>query len=52
MGGLNMLEISKFVSALKVTRIHRVYLNNDAPWVNLASYYINIVSVLFKKYHK
>ena len=48
MGGLNMVEISKFISALKVTWVHRMYLNNDAPWVNLASYHIKTVSLLFK----
>ena len=42
-----MLELYDFIGALKITWIHRIYLNNDAPWVNLASYYIKTVSKLF-----
>ena len=45
--GLSMLELYDFIGALKITWIHRIYLNNDAPWVNLASYYIKTVSKLF-----
>ena len=48
-GGMNMVDINNFITALKTTWIRRMYLNNDAPWVHLATHYIRSVSKLF--YH-
>ena len=34
-GGLNMINLTSYICALKTTWIHRVYNNMNAPWVNV-----------------
>ena len=35
-GGLKMIDLEYFIKALKITRMRRLYLSSNAPWVHIA----------------
>ena len=47
-GGLNMIDLSNFISALKTTWLRRMFIYSNAPWVNLASYNVGPIDNLLK----
>ena len=52
-GGLNMIDLSTFISAIKVTWIRRLYNNSETPWAKLAKMYLGSIqkTVLFGSYY-
>ena len=45
-GGMNMIDLTAFISSLKVTWVRRIYSNPKAPWTSLAKTYIGTVKKL------
>ena len=43
-----MIDLSIFISALKTTWLHRMFIYSNAPWVNLAFYIVGPIDKLFK----
>ena len=41
-GGLNMIDITYFISALKITWVRRLYVNLETPWASLAKHYLGV----------
>ena len=42
-GGLNMIDLSTFISVIKVTWIRRLYNNSETPWAKLAKMYLGSI---------
>ena len=47
-GGLNMIDVNNFISALKTTWLRRMFIYSNFPWVNLALYNVGLIDKLFK----
>ena len=47
-GGLDMIDLNNFISALKTTWLRRMFMYSNAPWVNLALYNLGPIDKLFK----
>ena len=43
-GGLNMIDITHFISALKITWVRRLYVNAETPWASLAKHYLGMIN--------
>ena len=43
-GGLNMIDITHFISALKITWARRLYVNAETPWASLAKHYLGMIN--------
>ena len=43
-----MIDLSIFISALKTTWLHRMFIYSNAPWVNLTFYNVGPIDKLFK----
>ena len=48
-----MIDLSNFISAIKVTWIRRLYDNSETPWAKLAKMYLGSIqkTVLFGSYY-
>ena len=43
-GGLNMIDLGTFISAIKITWIRRLHYNFETPWANMASIYLGSIN--------
>ena len=39
-----MIDITHFISALKITWVRRLYVNVETPWVSLAKHYLGMIN--------
>ena len=43
-GELNMIDITPFISALKITLVRRLYVNAETPWASLAIHCLRMIN--------
>ena len=39
-----MINITHFISALKITWVRRLYVNTETPWASLAKHYLGMIN--------